>query len=77
MKTLKLTSNGRITIPTAIRKKYNLTPRRKVKLKVTEEGIVITPITTVEEIRVNAGLLGIKGKMLESLMEEKNFEREL
>jgi AbrB family looped-hinge helix DNA binding protein len=76
MKTLKLTSNGRITIPTTIRKKYNLTPGRKIKLKVTEEGIVITPVAAVEEIRVNAGLLGMKGKMLESLMEEKNFECE-
>ena len=73
MKTLKITSNGRITIPAPIRKKYNLTLGRKVKIKAIKQGILVTPVATVEEIRKYAGILGMKGKMLESLMKEKKL----
>lgn len=77
MKSLKVTSNGRITIPAALRKKHNLTPGRKVIFRVTEEGIVVIPLATVVDIRANIGFLGWKGKLLKSLMDEKKIEREL
>ncbi len=60
MKFVKLTSNGRVTIPAKPRKKYRLHPGRKVKFKVEEDGIRIIPLFTAEEIKVNAGVLGMK-----------------
>lgn len=77
MKIVKLTTNGRVTIPAAIRKKYGLTPGRKVRLEIAEEGIKLIPIVTKDEVRTIAGSLGMKGKLLKSLMEEKKREREL
>lgn len=75
MKFSKLTTNGRITIPAPLRKKYGLTPGRRVKFEITENGIEIIPLATAEEIRANIGFLGIKGKLLKSLMDEKKIER--
>jgi hypothetical protein len=43
----------------------------------TEDGVRIIPLATPEEIRANIGFLGMKGKLLKSLMEEKKIEREL
>jgi len=76
MKFSKVTTNGRVTIPAELRKKFGLTPGRKVKFEPTEDGVRIIPLATPEEIRANAGLLGLKGKMLKSLMEDKKIERE-
>lgn len=77
MKIVKLTTNGRVTIPAAIRKKYGLTPGRKVRLEMAEDGITLIPLVTKDEVRSIAGSLGMKGKLLKSLMEEKRIEREL
>lgn len=77
MKISKLTTNGRITIPAPLRKKYGLTPGRRVKFKIVEDGIILIPLVTKDEIKTNAGFLGMKGKLLKSLMEEKKREREL
>ena len=77
MKSLKISSNGNITIPVALRKKHNLTPGRRVKLRVVEEGILITPLATIEDIHNNVGIFQTNGKMLNSLMEDKKYEREL
>lgn len=75
MKFVKLTTQGRVTIPAPLRKKYGLTPGRQVE---------IIPLATPAEIRANIGFLGMtslepgkKGKLLKSLMEEKKREREL
>ena len=77
MKFSKLTTNGRVTIPAPLRKKYGLTPGRRVKLEIAEDGVRIIPLATPDEIKVNAGFLGMNGKLLKSLMEEKKIEREL
>jgi AbrB family looped-hinge helix DNA binding protein len=47
MKTIaaKFTTQGRITIPVEIRKKYKLTPGRRVKFEITDDGIRIIPLT--------------------------------
>ena len=74
---MKVTTNGRVTIPASLRKKYKLTPGRRVKFEPTADGIIIIPPATPEEIRMNAGILGMKGKLLKSLMKEKKREREL
>jgi AbrB family looped-hinge helix DNA binding protein len=77
MKLVKVTTNGRVTLPATLRNKYKLTPGRKVKFEVLEEGIRIIPLATPEEIKVYIGFLEMKGKLLKSLMEEKRREREL
>jgi AbrB family looped-hinge helix DNA binding protein len=91
MKISKLTTNGRITIPAPLRKKYGLTSGRHVKFKIVEDGIILIPLVTKEEIhpvrlksqkkpliinlsngvRTNIGFLGMKGKLLKSLLKEK------
>jgi AbrB family looped-hinge helix DNA binding protein len=77
MKLSKVTSNGRITIPAELRKKYTLNPGRKVKFEMVDEGILLTPLVIAEEIKANIGFLGTKGNLLKSLMEEKQRERKL
>lgn len=76
MKLAKVTTNGRVTIPAKLRKKYGLTPGRRVKLEATEDGIRIIPRATAEEIKANIGFLNTKGKLLKALMEEKKLEKE-
>ena len=70
-KRTKFTTRGRLTIPAELRKKYKLHPGTKVKFVVKEDGLRIIPLATAEEIKANAGILGMKGKLLKSLMEEK------
>ncbi|MDP2365952.1 MAG: AbrB/MazE/SpoVT family DNA-binding domain-containing protein [Ignavibacteria bacterium] len=77
MKSIKLTTNGRVTVPAELRKKYNLNPGTRVNLVEDTNGIIIIPVTH-KTIRANVGFLGIKGKsLLKALMEEKKIEREL
>jgi bifunctional DNA-binding transcriptional regulator/antitoxin component of YhaV-PrlF toxin-antitoxin module len=82
MKTARVTTNGRVTIPAELRKKHGFYPGRKVRFwhshsfgRNAEDGIRMIPLATVEEIRTFAGSLGLKGKMLRSLMKEKKRER--
>ncbi len=74
MKLLKVTTNGRVTIPAPLRKKYGLTSGRKVKFEEEEESIKIIPLISPEGIKENAGFLRIKGKLLRTLMDEKDKE---
>jgi AbrB family looped-hinge helix DNA binding protein len=83
MKLVKLTTNGRVTIPAPLRKKYELHPGRKVNFVLAEDGIQIIPLGTPEEIQANIGFLGAtsqrpgkKGKLLKALMKEKGLEKE-
>ena len=76
MKLAKLTTNGRVTIPSELRKKYELTPGTRVNFSEEKDGIRIIPVTK-ETIQANVGILGMKGKLLKALMEEKKKEREL
>lgn len=77
MKISKLTTNGTITLPAKLRKEYELTPGKRVKFELEQDGIKIIPLATAEEIRTNIGFLGTKGKLLKALMEEKKKERGL
>ena len=76
MKFLKVTTNGRVTIPASLRKKYKLTTGRRIHLIDDEDSIRIIPLATSEELKANIGFLGLKGKLLKALMEEKKRERE-
>ncbi len=71
MKLVKVTTNGCITIPAKLRKQYELTSGRKVKLKLEKDGLLLTPLATPEEIENNVGFLETKGRLLKALMEEK------
>lgn len=82
MKSIKITTNGRITIPAChpelvegCEKKYKLTPGKKVRFEEAENGIIITPLFTKKEIKANVGCLGLKRKMRRSLIEEKKIEK--
>jgi AbrB family looped-hinge helix DNA binding protein len=81
MKILKVTSDGRVTIPAELRKKYNLLPGTRVNLFEEDDGIKIVPqmneSITSENIKTNKGFLRTKGKLLKYLMEEKKIEHEL
>lgn len=77
MRFSKLTACGRITIPAQLRKKYGLYPGRKVMFEANDNSIKITPLATAEEVKANIGLLGMGGKLLKELVEEKKREREL
>lgn len=74
MKIVKVTNNGRITLPTELWKKYGLYAGRKVKFEACEDGFKIIPLVTKEEIKANVGFLGTKGKLLKVLREEKGKE---
>ncbi len=76
MKSSKVTSGGRVTIPAPLRKKHNLRYGTQLIFIEEKNGIKIIPVTA-EAIKMFAGILGTKGKLLKSLMEEKKEEREL
>jgi len=73
----KITSEGRLTIPIELRKKFNLFPGRKVKFETTENRVRIIPVATTEEIKDNAGFLKTKQRLLLALLEGKKSEKEL
>ena len=77
MKLSKVTTNGRVTLPAELRKKYKLIPGRKIRFEVEQDGIKITPLVTPEQIRTNVGFLGTNGKLLRALIKAKKIEREL
>ena len=76
MKLSKLTTNGSVTIPAPLRKKYGLNTGIRVKFETTEDGIKIIPLTTPEEVKANIGFLETKGELLKALMAEKKLEKE-
>jgi len=77
MKLLRVTSNGRVTIPVSLREMYGFHPERKVGFELDEDGIRIIPLVTKEEIGANTGFLEMKGRLLKAFIEEKKKEREL
>ena len=72
MKFSRVTPNGRITIPFEMRKKYKLTPGRRVKLEIADEGIKLIPLATAEEIQPKAD-----GPMAEKTSIGFLFERKI
>ena len=66
MEIAKMNSSGRLTIPIAFRKKYNLKKRTKIVFIEQGEGIMIQTLDK-NYFENMAGLLGEKAKMLGSL----------
>ncbi len=72
----KVFSNGRVTIPAEIRKKYDIKPGTKIFFKEEKDGILLYPVTA-KTIKDGIGFLKPDKRMLKSLMDEKKREREL
>lgn len=76
METAVVTSKGQIVIPVKIRRKLGIKGGSKVALIEQGDKLIIQPLDK-EYFNKLAGILGEKGKMLKSLMEDKKKEREL
>lgn len=76
METAVVTSKGQIVIPVKIRRKLGIKSGSKVALIEQGDKVIIQPLDK-EYFNKLAGILGEKGKMLKSLMEDKKKEREL
>jgi len=76
MDTSVVTIKGQIVIPAKLRRKYNLKKGTKVAFIEQDGKLFIQPLTR-EYFENLAGILGDDGKMLQSLKEEKQKEREL
>lgn len=76
METSVVTIKGQIVIPAKVRKKYDIKNGTKIAF-VEEDGKIILQPLDKNYFNSLAGALGLKGKMLKSLMEDKKKEREL
>jgi len=56
-----VTRKGQVTIPVSKRKKYGIREGMRVLIKDSSEGILITPITPIEDLAgVDAGRISLK-----------------
>lgn len=75
MTTSMVTAKGQVVIPSKIRRHLNI--KKGTRLCIIEKGeqIVIQPLTE-DYFERNAGILKTKGKLLQSLLEERAKEKE-
>ncbi len=71
--TVTFTTKGQVVIPAAFRRKFGIEDGTKAAITVTEDGIVLRPITR-EYIRGLRGSLKGKGVM-KALMADRERER--
>ncbi len=76
METSVVTTKGQIVIPAKIRRRLGITNGTKVTFVESEGKIILQPLDK-DYFNNLAGILGEKGKMLKSLMDDKKKEREL
>ena len=76
METAVVTTKGQIVIPVKIRRRYGIKNGSKVAFIEQEGKLMVQPLDK-DYFNNLAGILGEKGKMLKSLMEDKKKEREL
>lgn len=76
METSVVTSKGQIVIPVKIRRKYGMKSGTKVAIIEQEGKLILQPLDK-NYFNKLAGIMDEKGKMLQSLMEDKKKEREL
>lgn len=76
METSVVTSKGQIVIPVKIRRKYGMKSGTKVAIIEQEGKLILQPLDK-NYFNKLAGIMDEKGKMLQSLMEDKKIEREL
>ena len=71
-----VTTKGQLVIPARLRRRHGIKKGTRICLIEHGEEIVLKPMTAEYFDKV-AGILGTKGKVLKSFMEEKKKEREL
>ncbi len=71
-----VTTKGQLVIPARLRRRHGIKKGTRVCLIEHGEEIVLKPMTA-EYFEKMAGILGTKGKVLKSLMEEKKKGRDL
>ena len=76
MEISKITSSGRLTIPIALRKKYNLPTGTKI-IFIEQENRTIIQKLDKNYFTNLAGSLGENKQMLKSLVKDKLIERNL
>lgn len=65
---------GRVVVPAELRRRYNLKAGTKVAFIDSDDGVVVKVINK-NYFDGLAGVLGLKGKHLKSLMDEKRILR--
>jgi len=76
METSVITTKGQVVIPIKIRKKFGMKGGTKVAFLEKDGRIIVQPLDK-DYFDKMAGILGEKGRMLKSLMDDKKKEREL
>jgi AbrB family looped-hinge helix DNA binding protein len=76
MNVSSVTSKGQVVIPVELRRKYKIKEGSKVAFIERNKKIELKPVDE-DYFRKLSGALGLKGKMLKSLMRDKKIERSL
>lgn len=76
METSVVTIKGQVVIPAKIRRKFGIKKGTKVAFIEQDKKLIIQPLDK-NYFESLAGIIGTKGKILKSLMEDKKKEREL
>ena len=74
METAVVTTKGKIVIPVSIRRKYGIKNGSKVAFIEQEGKLIVQPLNK-DYFNNLAGILGEKGKMFKSFMDNKKKER--
>jgi len=75
METSVVTVKGQIVVPAKIRRKFGMKKGTKVAFIEQNGKLMIQPLDK-SYFESLAGILGSRGKMMKSLMEDKKMERE-
>lgn len=76
METSVVTQKGQVVIPVKIRRRFDIKLGTKIAFLEDNGKIIIQPLDK-NYFKSLSGALGLKGKMLESLLEDKKKEKEL
>lgn len=61
MVSVRVSSKYQVSIPSSVRKKLQIVPGQELQVEVTEDGIHLLPVPTLEDIRGIAPGLTYKG----------------
>lgn len=73
MTTTTATVKGQVTIPAPLRKKLNIHQGTKISVKEQGGKIIMEPLPD-DLLQVGRGILKTKGKALQRLLEDREFE---
>ena len=74
METSVVTTKGQIVVPAKVRRKFGIKKGTKIAFIEQKGKLIIQPLDK-SYFESMAGILGTKGKLLHSLMEDKKRER--